>query len=227
MMPEAVQGARAAGIDVRFGDVSRRGVLEHLDAPHARAAVVTVGSPDATRRAVSLLRQLNPTMRILVRARRVDEIDELERLGADEVVPSEFEVSVELFVRLLTHLGVPRHVVRIQESLIRMDRYQALRGVGMTPELLERAGRIVAGGILENARVMEGSEACGRRLGELELRKRTGATVLGIVRDEVPIEAIDGNTRLDAGDLVVLFGPHAAIDGALRILEPPAEAHGA
>ena len=78
-----------------------------------------------------------------MRARRAAEIEELERLGADEVIPSEFETSIELFVRLLTHLGVPRHVTRIQESIIRLHHYQALRGVGSSTELLTDAKRLI------------------------------------------------------------------------------------
>lgn len=216
-----VELARREGLPIRFGDVSRRGVLERLGAAQARAAVVTVGEPAATRRAVALLRQLNPSFCVLVRAQRVSEIAELERLGATEVIPSEFETSIELFVRLLTHLGVPRHVARVQESLIRLDHYQALRGAGRSPELLAQAHRLIAGGILETAQVMERSAACGRTILELELRKRTGATVLSIVRDERPVQPVTGETRLEAGDLLVLFGPHETLDRALALFTPP------
>jgi len=181
---------------------------------------VAVGDPAATRRIVSLLRQTNASARILVRARRVGEIAELERLGANEVIPSEFETSIELFVRLLAHLGVPRHVVRVQESLIRLDHYQALRGVGATPDLLVQARKLIVGGILETAQVMKGSRAAGKTLAELDLRRRTGATVLSVVRNEQPLPAPDGPTRLEAEDLVVLYGPHEAIDRALAMLEP-------
>src|SRR5438046_5089853 len=169
---------------------------------------------------VDVLRQTDPTARILVRVRRVGEIAELERLGADEAIPSEFETSIELFVRLLTHLGVPRHVVRVQESLIRLDHYQALRGVGATPDLLAQARKLIVGGILETAQVMQGSRAAGKTLAELDLRRRTGATVLTVVRTDRPQPTHDGPTRLEAEDLVVLYGPREAIDRALGLLEP-------
>ncbi len=213
---------RAGGADVpvRFGDATRRAVLDELDAAAARAAVVTVGDPIATRRIVSLVRQMNPRAQVLVRARRVAEIEELERLGANDVVPSEFETSVELFVRLLTHLGVPRHVVRLQESLIRADHYRALRGVGASPELLTRTQALIAAGIVERAQVLPGSEADGRTIGDLALRSRTGATILSLVRDDRPLPVPDAATALRAGDLVVLFGPHEAIDRALALFEP-------
>jgi CPA2 family monovalent cation:H+ antiporter-2 len=222
LLADAVSAGVREGIPVRFGDASRRAVLESIGAPRARAAVVALGDPTATRRCVALLRQLAPDCRILVRARRVSEISELERLGATEAIPSEFEVSIELFVRLLQHLGVPRHVVRVQESLIRLDHYQALRGVGATPELFAQARKLVMGGILETAQVMAGSVAAGRTLAELDLRRRTGASVLSVVRVEHPLPTPDGTTRLEADDLVVLYGPHEAIDRALHLLEPRA-----
>ncbi len=206
-------------VPVRFGDATRRAVLEEVGAARARAAVIMVGDPVATRRIVALVRQLSRNARILVRARRVAEIEELERLGADEVVPSEFETSIELFVRLLTHLGVPRHVVRIQESLIRIDHYQALRGIAAAPELMAKTRDLVAGGMIERAQVMAGSEAAGKTLAELQIRSRTGATVLSVVRGETPMPTPGAATRFEAGDLVVLFGPHEAIDRALDLFD--------
>jgi CPA2 family monovalent cation:H+ antiporter-2 len=220
MAADMVDAGRHEAIPVRFGDATRRAVLEELGAAFARAAVVTVGDPGATRTIVALLRQLGPKTRILVRARRVTEIEELERLGADEVIPSEFETAVELFVRLLTHLGVPRHIARIQESIIRTEHYRALRGLGTTDEILGRTKQLVAGGILETARVLEGSLAAGRTLAELDLRTRTGALILSVVRNEQPLPTPGPETRLAAGDLLVLFGPHVAIDRALEVFEP-------
>lgn len=65
---------------------------------------------------------------------------------------------------------------------------------------------------------MEGSAACGRTIGELALP----ATVLSVVRNEAPLPTPTSGTRLEAGDLVVLFGPHAGIDRTLGVLEAPA-----
>jgi CPA2 family monovalent cation:H+ antiporter-2 len=220
MLPEPVAHGQRQALPVRFGDATRRAVLDEMGAPLARAAVVALGDPLATRRVVSSLRQANPNMRILVRVQRVREMDEISQLGADEVIPSELETSIELVVRLLTHFGVPRHIVRVQESIIRLHHYQALRESGTPVELLAETQRLIAGGILESAQVMRGSPAAGRTLAELDLRRRTGATVLNIVRNEQPLPPPDGETRLEAGDLVVLYGPHQAIDRALELLEP-------
>src|SRR5438552_1227527 len=70
LVTDVVEAGRREGIPVRFGDASRRAVLEEMGAERARAAVVAVGDPAATRRIVSLVRQTNASARILVRAPR-------------------------------------------------------------------------------------------------------------------------------------------------------------
>src|SRR6185436_20394378 len=85
LMAENVLAGERERLPVRFGDATRRGALEPLGVRRARAVVVTVGDPTSTRRIVGLVRQANAHARILVRARRVDEIEELERLGANDV----------------------------------------------------------------------------------------------------------------------------------------------
>jgi CPA2 family monovalent cation:H+ antiporter-2 len=217
---DVVAAARQEGLPIHFGDASKRAILEQLGAPRARAAVVALGDPAATRRAVATLRELNPHLRILARTAKVTEVPELEALGASEVIPSELEASIELFVRLLLHLGVPPHVVRVEESLLRVDHYAAMRTYGASPGLLDGVGQLIAAGILETAQVMAGSSACDRTIQELEVRRRTGATILAIVRDDVPLPSVTPATQLRAGDRVVLHGPHEAIDEALGLFEP-------
>ncbi len=211
------------GLPVLFGDASRRAQLEQAGVADCRALVVCVGEPVATRRIVSLARALSSTIPILVRAHQVREIPELEQLGATEVVPAEFEASIELFVRMLTRLGVPRHVARVQEGIIRLGNYQALRGSMTTSRLMPEIEKLIRGGIIEHVEVLEGSRACGLTLGELDIREATGAAVLTLVRGDLPLANPGPEEHLGEGDLVVLYGPHAAIAAAIELFDPPRE----
>ncbi len=67
-------------------------------------------------------------------------------------------------------------------------------------------------------RVGEGTAATGRTLGELDLRGRTGATVVALLRGEERIVFPEADQRLVAGDLVAVTGSHDAIDAATTIL---------
>jgi CPA2 family monovalent cation:H+ antiporter-2 len=80
--------------------------------------------------------------------------------------------------------------------------------------------RLIGGGIIESVEVMEASEASGKTLGELDLRGRTGTVVLTVIRRETPVSNPDDSTRLETGDLLVLYGPHASLAAAIELFEP-------
>ena len=67
-------------------------------------------------------------------------------------------------------------------------------------------------------RIEAGQQAVGRTLEELEVRGRTGATVLGLARAGVGIAAPGKDERLAVGDTLVLVGTREAVDAAMRLL---------
>jgi CPA2 family monovalent cation:H+ antiporter-2 len=76
-------------------------------------------------------------------------------------------------------------------------------------------------GDLEPVRVAEGSECAGRTLGEVNLRGRTGATVVALLRGDERVVFPEAGARLSGGDLVALTGSHDAIRSAADILTHP------
>src|ERR1051325_6891063 len=105
---QTVRQARARGEPAFYGDATREEILRGLGAGRARMFVVAISDPAATRRMVRVARALNPRIYIIARTRYVVEMPELTRLGADVVIPEEFETSIEIFARVLAHYGVPR-----------------------------------------------------------------------------------------------------------------------
>src|SRR5438046_9450444 len=77
---------------------------------------------------VRVARDINPKLHIIARTRYVVEIPELTRLGADVVIPEEFETSIEIFARVLAHYNVPRSDIDDLVDRIRASHYEALRG---------------------------------------------------------------------------------------------------
>lgn len=57
-------------------------------------------------------------------------------------------------------------------------------------------------------------------LGDANLRGRTGATVVALLRGDRQVVFPEADEKLAAGDLVALTGSHDAIDAAVRILRP-------
>lgn len=67
---------------------------------------------------------------MIARTRYLKEIDELHALGADQVVPEEFETSIEIFGLVLQNYQVPVTQVAEQIERIRREGYALLRRDG-------------------------------------------------------------------------------------------------
>lgn len=129
------QVVRQARLDrelVFFGDGTRGEVLERVGIARARVIVFCLAAIGDERRAVAVARHLNPNVHIVTRTRYVAEIADLQRLGADEVVPEEFETSLEIFARVLRQYGVPDEKIRATAETARRDHYEMLRERGAT-----------------------------------------------------------------------------------------------
>jgi K+/H+ antiporter YhaU regulatory subunit KhtT len=95
-----------------------------------------------------------------------------------------------------------------------MLRSPAMRG-GISAELMEA----LEAGTTELFRLAEDSPAVGKTLRDLDLRSRTGATIIAVVRDDTPIPSPAPDVALAAGDTLVLVGSHEQVDRAMDLLE--------
>src|SRR6185295_6829357 len=89
------------GVPVYYGDATNPNVLRHMKVEDAKVMVVAISDPFTTRRAVQVAKGLNPKLHVVVRTRYLRELEELHQLGADDVVPEEFETSIEIFSLVL------------------------------------------------------------------------------------------------------------------------------
>jgi len=128
MNPQTVREEVARAEPLYFGDAANETVLTQAGATRARAAAVVIGDPAATRSIVAQLRRLNPNLHIIARTRFVSEVQPLYDLGASDVVPEEFETSIEIFHRIAHHFALDEEEVQLLEAAIRADHYVLLRG---------------------------------------------------------------------------------------------------
>ena len=126
--PGTIRILRDEGHDVLFGDACRPEVLESADIGTARAFVVTMTDPMVVRQMVDNARRMNAKCEIVVRTRFVSEIEELRRLGADDVVPEEFETALELVARVMGRYGATPEEIDAERRAIRSEGYGLLRG---------------------------------------------------------------------------------------------------
>jgi len=219
---QTVLRARAEHEPIYFGDGSRREVLERVGIERARAVVLAISSPAEERRGVAIARQLSPSVRIVVRTRYVAAMEELQELGANEVVPEEFETSLEIFARVLRLYGVPRNVIEREVQTVRDEHYEMFRRLQLPDLQLDALKHFDVHTALETIEVEEDARAIGENPTSLNLREETGVTVIAVIRDGVALYTPDPEFRFRPGDTVVLIGDRQALRRGAQVFRAAA-----
>ncbi len=223
MNPSLVQGARAKKVEVVVGDATRMPILEHAGIAQAHALVVAINDPVATARIVSQARAVRPDLFILARTAYVQGIDALQKAGATRVVPEDFEASIECAAQVLKEMDIPDNVIEAQVAAIRAGNYAMLRG-----KATDRAtqAELFAALQMTGTRthyLAATSPALGKTIAEIDLRARTGVTIIAIVRKGKPHTNPAPSFALQAADVLVLVGAHVQLESAKALLEAPPE----
>ncbi|MDE0033200.1 MAG: cation:proton antiporter [Deltaproteobacteria bacterium] len=221
--PEVARRMRSEGEEIQFGDGTRPAVLAAMGVARARVLVVAISDPMATARIVWHARRLNSDLYIIVRTRYVAEIPRLTRLGANEVIPEEFETSVEIFARVLQEYHVPRNVITLQVAMVRREGYSMLRGLRLEGQSLARFSQFLTGATADTFLVQEDAPGAHYTIGQLKEHFEGRTSVLALVREGVSVESPPMDYRLRPDDILVLLGSHADLDRAVQLLTAPEE----
>jgi K+/H+ antiporter YhaU regulatory subunit KhtT len=104
--------------------------------------------------------------------------------------------------------------------LIRKEHYGTLRGLHLQGRQLDQLSQFLAGTTTDIFLIQDGSPAVGKSLEELDLRARSGVTVISVVREGASNPNPGPDFALHNGDVLILLGSHKALDAAGQILSP-------
>lgn len=204
------------GEPIYYGDGTSIDVLHALGIDRARVLVIAISDPSATRRIVSLVRNENQKINIIVRTRYVLEVDELLKLGANEVIPEEFETSIEIFARVLKYYHFPSNLILNMVENIRQDSYKALRRVTIPHLNLAQHTHILRELEVESYLVTNKCSIVGKSIRSLEIRKKTNVTVIAIKRGENLIINPNPDFEFMENDIVIFVGKGEEIKLAIN-----------
>lgn len=216
--PHTVKKYKANGENIFYGDITRREVLHQTGIEQASIIVFAISDAQSTRIGISLARELNPSIYCIVRTRYLREVDEFIRLGADEVIPEEFETSLQIFSKVLQRYHIPLNVIMKQTNIIRSESYGILRQKSSGLGALSHLDKILAEGVTETYFVEDTNPNIGRSLRDLNIRALTGSTIIAVLRREETITNPPGTEKLKAGDTLVIYGTHNAVDKGITLL---------
>lgn len=198
--------AKAAGFPAIYGDASQKTVLEAAGIEKADLFLITTPTLVLAQTMVLQARQLNPTLEILARAEGVEQMKALYEQGVNHVVQPEFEAGLEITRQTLLHLNLPAMEILRYTDRVRHELYAPLY------EGLEDLQQITllrsAGSLLElKWHILEPTSALnGHTIGELAVRKRTGASLVGVIRNGTLHPNPGPEFRFTEGDAVAVMG---------------------
>ena len=206
MNPETVRKEKKAGEPITFGDASFEAVLRHGGIEEARVMVVAISDPAATRKITAVARKLNQRLHIVVRTRFFQEMAPLHDLGANEVIPEEYETSVEIFVRVLSKYLVPKDEIERFTAETRSGGYQIFRTRAQDSAPLCDLELHLPGMEVSSLRVGEHASVAGKTIADIQLRKKYGVSLLAIKRGTEVLSNPDGETQVLRGDILIVLG---------------------
>ncbi|WP_298523985.1 cation:proton antiporter [uncultured Christiangramia sp.] len=205
--PEAFDKAKELKEPVIFGDAINTTILKHAHVQEARVIVIAISDAGATRKMLTSIRQLTKTATIIVRTKYVKEMEEVLRLGADEVIPEEFETSIEIFTRVLKKYLVPFDEIQEFINQIRSSDYEMLTSMKKRPHSPALQHLNIPNREIVTLKVnRDNRQIVGKSIEDSGIGKNFQVTLLAIQRDRRYLTEISPKTIIEQGDLLYLFG---------------------
>ncbi len=213
--PDSVRKRQLKGEMVIYGDAVNEPILRKAHTDQADIVVISVGNLITSMAIIEKVRSMNPHAYIIVRTRKVEDLEELYNIGANQVIPEEFETSIELFDRVLSKLLIPRKEINSVIARIRDDNY----GIFLEKETKTDLSVLKDHANIEitAVKVDEHSPVIGKSLLEMQFRRTYGVTLVALLRKKVLIDNPDPEILFEKGDTVYLMGRSEQIANATEL----------
>ncbi|MDZ7738495.1 MAG: cation:proton antiporter [Bacteroidales bacterium] len=215
---EVVREERKKGVPIIFGDATQDHILHLARIESARVAVIAISDPAATKVITKNIRTINLSIHLVVRSRYVKEIPDLIALGADDVIPEEFETSVEIFSRTLHSFLVPEDDIEYFIDMTRSDNYSLFQSKKSIPRTF-RPTNFPDFNISCLKTNTDHGKITGKSLKEIDLRNVYGINVLGISRKDKMIINIRPDEKILKDDILYVMGNKKNINKFRKYIE--------
>lgn len=221
LSPEGANEAEAEGLPVVRGDSTKPYLLRHVGIDNAKMMVIADDNPSMAHRITSVARQINPTMRIVVRTRYIQEVEHLAAAGADSVIAEELESIVQMFGEVLRDYRIAPSEIEAYEELARRNGYAALFDDEVDTSIFKcETGQDCFDS--RTVKVREGAAAVGMSLGSLKLLEDHGLSLRSFRRNGDEFEKPASDLVLEPGDELVLSGPTQSFAANAPLFRPAA-----
>ena len=202
----SIEQCKKKGYPAIYGDAGHEIVLEAANLSDAKQLLVTIPHITTTETIVRYVHRCYPELKIVVRSVGAEQMEALYEDGVYMVILPELEAGLEIARQALLNLKLPITEIQRFTDAARRDHYhheyedqaeiKNIRQLKNAHDLLE----------LRWEELNDESLLIGRTLRQLDMRKMTGASVVGVLRQGKFIANPSPDLTFKSGDMVALIG---------------------
>lgn len=215
-----VEAHKAQEMPVIYGDASNEIVLHTAGVDHARLMLITVPSISVAQVIVERVKKMNPDLRIVARVESTEYMEALHRHGVYEVVQPELEAGLEIARQALLSMEDVSNleILRFTDA-VRRELYAPLLQNNTDYEALVKLKQDVTHLTeLDWIAIPPESTLLQQSIADAHIRRKTGASIVAVMRDGKVTTNPNGETRLIPGDVVAVLGDRDQIDAFTTLL---------
>ncbi len=200
---------------VIYGDAVNEPILLKAHADTAEIILISVGRLIPSMAIIEKVRNLNKQAYIIARAKHIQNVEQLYRLGADQVLPEKLEIAIDLFNRILVRKLYPQKEVNRMLTHIRnlnLGKFSE-KDIINQPTIFDDLWNMNISAI----NIEPNSLADMKSLSEIQLRSKTGVTLLAVKRGASIIEHPNPSIIFQPNDIVYLLGNPEQINLAIEL----------
>ncbi|MFA5642870.1 MAG: cation:proton antiporter, partial [Bacteroidales bacterium] len=202
---DLVRNLQIQGINAVYGDAHYKSVLEEASTKNANNMLLYVEGTSYKGSIIKAAKELNPKLHVVVRTRYKEDLEYLYQMGADDVIPIEFEAYLEMFSRSLSHYLVPNHEIDRLLAKIRANGYKAFRS---NDSMNQKEKLSIPNFEINTFVIHKESVAYQKSIKELDLRNQTGISILAIKRGNHVHSNPSADFVLTDQDIIYTLGEH-------------------
>lgn len=217
---ERIEHCKAMGVPVIYGDASHPLVLEAAGVGDARLLLITTPTIDVTQAIAAYVQKIRPDLHVVARAEGIEQMEILHNLGVYEVVQPELEAGLEITRQALLHLDLPVTEIQRFTDLIRRQHYAPLYDAHPDYQSvleLQNAQHLLE---LNWMTLPPNSPLVGRSIGEMNIRKQTGVSVVAVICGDTLQPNPPADYRFCTEERIAVLGDRHQLEMFHRLADP-------
>lgn len=198
--------AKQLGMAVIYGDIAQEVVLEAAEIKKASIMILAIPEAVTAQSAAKKAREIKGDLKIIARTSAKEYFSIFKKLKISSVVFPEFEASLEMTRVALLYLDFPATEIQRHTDSFRQELYKKWLAKDQDYRILSHLRNAEQQFDLQWVKLEKNNKLSGKSIGENQVRKKTGVSIVGIVRDGELNSNPEAEFIFMENDLVAVIG---------------------